>query len=220
MNIKHDWKTDLIITDITAEVMFNVVEAAAWDDRDVTKLNGRSLDDARASFSSMVRHRNPASYAQAEKDGGLKRLIHQFHSLAGYCSYVPQATELAALKHGLQGNLFFTRNHSDVSYHHQAGLVPLTDDEGVNRVFLIDPTFRQFDVFLEHRDEELRNTPAFRLHHLDPDMYFTLMARGFIELTPENAEAYLQCFRKFDPYYQPFPDAFDKILAADDICFD
>lgn len=220
MNTKHDWKTDLILTDITAEVMFNVVEAAAWDDCDVTRLDGRNLDEARGSFSSMMRNRYPASYAQAEKDGGLKRLIREFHSFAGYCTYVPQAAELAALKHGLQGYLFFTRDHNDISYHHQAALIPLTDSDGVDRIFLVDPTFRQFDMFLEHRDKEPRNTPAFRLHHLDPDMYFTLMAKGFVELTQDNAEAYLQCFQQLDPDYAPMPNAYDQILEADDISFD
>ena len=205
--MEHDGTIDHRLHTITSEVLDELYDLITIDDIDVTLIGDKNPFDEDVSFSRLISEERPASSHFIRSDQRLRELVKEFHSMAGYCSYVPNITSHIAAQHGLKTYHFNSQSYLPDSYSHHAALIHIEDGEK-RGIFLIDPTFRQFTVFMPHRDLKISNMPGFRLNASNPVLYDQLVSKGYAQLTEDNVEHYLRCFQKATKKERLLPDPF------------
>jgi hypothetical protein len=203
---------DLVLNEIVDAAMNNVADQIVR--HDFGPMFQHAADpEHRIGFAFMdwVRTKHPDEFKAAQnQEHGARSLVRAFHNLKNQCvtAVFPLAEE--ASKRGVSYKAFSVENllESLRITPHTAGIATFSVG-AKNLVFLIDPTFRQFQRtdLLTAMNAEAQGVeavvalaPADRLAIFNPPMHEALKNKGYAPLTRENAMDYLRCFMIDRPY--------------------
>lgn len=131
--------------------------------------------------------------------------------LHGRCSFSQAVSAYALSENGLEPKNFSLQSMKDSTIGHASLTVEINQDTGP-KLYLIDPTYRQF-YDPEHPVIEDKNIPMpgfiLAANPAGTKLLESLLTDGFAELNPETAEAYISSFHNGKSPFQHANESFE-----------